>query len=62
MAVLIRSRASLGAILDTFVQVGVPILPGGRTDLFLQQDAQTFGRLVAWLAEFEWRSEGYGRG
>ncbi|MGE5281090.1 MAG: ATP-dependent helicase [Chloroflexota bacterium] len=62
MAVLIRGRSSLGEILDTFVAEDVPVLPGGRTNLFLQQDAQTFGRLCAYLAGHEWRSEPWGPG
>lgn len=62
IAVLIRGRSSLAKILDTFVDEDIPVLPGGRTNLFLQRDAQTFGRLCAWLAGHQWRSEPFGPG
>lgn len=62
IAVLIRGRTSLAAILETFVAEDIPVLPGGRTNLFLQRDAQTFGRLCAWLAGHQWRTDPFGPG
>jgi DNA helicase-2/ATP-dependent DNA helicase PcrA len=62
LAVLLRSRASLGAILDALDTSGIPVQPGGRTNLFLQSDADLFGRLCAWLAGHNWRPDPYGPG
>ena len=59
MAVLVRGRVSLGAILERPPNGrGSPLQPGGRTNLFLQPDAQQFGRLYAWLVDHEWRADG----
>jgi DNA helicase-2/ATP-dependent DNA helicase PcrA len=55
MAVLVRGRVSLGEILDALQAADIPVQPGGRTGLFLQPDAQQFGRVCAWLADHDWR-------
>lgn len=59
MAVLVRGRISLGAILEALESANVPVQPGGRTNLFLQPDAQQFGRLCAWLVDHDWRPAPY---
>ena len=38
----------------------MPVQPAGRTGLFKEPDAQTFGRTFAYLAGNEWRTEQYG--
>ena len=62
IAILLRSRTSLGAILDAIEKAGIPVQPGGRTNLFLQADADLFGRLCAWLSGHDWRPEPFGPG
>ena len=59
IAILCRGRVSLPPILDALEQVGVPVKPGDRTNLFLQPEAELFGRTICWLVERGWRS-GYG--
>ncbi len=62
MAVLVRGSTSYPRILAAFARHGVPVQPGGRTGLFLELDAQLFGRTFAYLAQHDWREQQYGRG
>jgi DNA helicase-2/ATP-dependent DNA helicase PcrA len=56
VAVLVRSWTSLPVIVDALEQAGVPVQPGGRTGLFLQPEADLFGRTLAWLVDHSWRT------
>ena len=62
IAILLRARTSLPVLLDVLEHRGVPVKPDGRTNLFLQQDAQRFGKLCAFLADHDWRPEHFGNG
>ncbi len=62
MAVLVRSSTSYNKLLDAFEGHAIPVLPAGRTGLFLEPDAQRFGRTFAYLADTTWRSTPYGNG
>src|SRR5205823_207264 len=55
VAILCRGRVSFPKILDALREKGIPVLPGGRTNLFLQPEAELFGRTMCWLAGEEWR-------
>ena len=61
IAVLVRSSTSYARLLDAFAEHNVPVQPAGRTGLFKESDAQTFGRTFAYLAGSAWRSEPYGQ-
>lgn len=61
MAILVRSRAAYGRLLDEFSTFDIPVQPGGRTGLFDQLEARLLGRTFVWLAGLDWR-EGYGWG
>lgn len=54
IAILCRGRVSLPAVLDALAAEGVPVQPGGRTNLFLQPEAELFGRTIVWLVDHEW--------
>jgi DNA helicase-2/ATP-dependent DNA helicase PcrA len=58
MAILCRGRVSLPAIVGALEDEGVPVQPGGRTNLFLQPEADLFGRTIAWLVDHQWRVGG----
>lgn len=60
MAVLVRGRVSLPALLDALHAQNVPVQPSGRTNLFLQPEADLFGRTLCWLVGFKWRVGSYG--
>ena len=60
VAVLVRSSTSYSRLLEAFDKHKVPVQPGGRTGLFKEADAQTFGRTFAYLAGSPWRTEQYG--
>lgn len=62
IAVLVRSSTSYTCLLEAFAGRNIPVQPGGRTGLFKEPDAQTFGRTFAYLAGHDWRSEPYGQG
>jgi Superfamily I DNA and RNA helicases len=62
VAVLVRGATSYKKLLRAFGRHGIPVQPGGRTGLFLEPDAQLFGRTFAYLAEHDWRETQYGRG
>ena len=62
VAVLVRSSTSYVRLLAAFTEHNIPVQPAGRTGLFKEPDAQTFGRTFAYLADHEWRSEQYGNG
>ena len=62
IAVLVRSSTSYARLLEAFDEHNIPVQPAGRTGLFTEPDAQTFGPTFAYLADHEWRSEPYGRG
>ena len=47
-------------LLDALEAERIPVQPGGRTYLFLQEDADLFGRTVCWLSDFDWRVSDYG--
>jgi DNA helicase-2/ATP-dependent DNA helicase PcrA len=55
VAVLCRGRVSLPPILEALEEAGIPVQPGDRTNLFLQPEAELFGRTVCWLAGRGWR-------
>lgn len=61
MAVLVRSRAAYGKLVEQFAAFAIPVQPGGRTGLFDQPEAKTLGRTIVWLSDLDWR-EGYERG
>lgn len=62
IAVLVRSSTSYVRLLEAFDEHNVPVQPAGRTGLFTEPDAQTFGRTFAYFADNEWRPERYGKG
>ena len=62
IAVLVRSATSYGRLLAAFAAHDIPVQPGGRTGLFTDPDAQTFGRTCAYLAGHDWRPDPYARG
>ncbi|MCU1484395.1 MAG: ATP-dependent helicase [Actinomycetia bacterium] len=55
IAVLVRTRAAYGAIVDAFNTFGIPLQPGGRTGLFDQPQARVIGQTFAWMTGVEWR-------
>ena len=61
IAILLRARTSLPVLLEVLEHRGVPVKPDGRTNLFLQEDAQRFGKLCAFLADHDWRPEHFGK-
>lgn len=61
MAILVRSRAAYGRLVEEFATFDIPVQPGGRTGLFDQPEARLLGRTFVWLAGLDWR-EGYGWG
>jgi len=61
MAVLVRTRAAYGAIVDAFNTFDIPLQPGGRTGLFDQPHARVVGQTFAWMTGVDWRGA-YGRG
>lgn len=60
IAILCRTRSSFEAILSALQAEGVPVQPGGRTSLFMQPEADVFGRTLCWLVDYEWRIGTYG--
>lgn len=54
-AVLCRGRVSLPPILDALRDCGIPVQPSGRTNLFVQPEADLFGRTICWLVGRGWR-------
>ena len=60
IAVLCRGRVSFPVIVQALESEGVPVQPGGRTNLFLQPDADLFARTLCWLVDHEWRPSQYG--
>jgi DNA helicase II / ATP-dependent DNA helicase PcrA len=59
IAILCRGRGSLPPILEALDEEGVPVQPGGRTNLFLRPEAELFGKTLCWIAETEWREGDY---
>jgi len=62
IAILVRSKTSYERLLKALERSGIPVQPGGRTALFLEPDAQRFGRTFAYLADQTWRGNQYGWG
>jgi DNA helicase II / ATP-dependent DNA helicase PcrA len=56
IAILCRGRVSLPPILQALSERGIPVQSGGRTNLFVQPEADLFGRTVAWLVDHDWRA------
>jgi len=56
IAVLVRGRSAYPKILEALARIGVPVQPGGRSGLFEQPEAQCVGKLLCWLADYEWRA------
>lgn len=54
IAILVRGRAAYPQLLDSLSHWGIPVQPGGRTGLFEQLEAATFGATYAWLADIDW--------
>lgn len=54
IAILVRSRAAYGQLLEQFRTFDIPVQPGGRSALFDQQEAELIGRTFAWLADVDW--------
>jgi DNA helicase-2/ATP-dependent DNA helicase PcrA len=60
IAVLFRSvRTSAPPLLDACQRLRIPVLCGGRTGLFLQEDVAAFGELFAWVIDKDWRDGRY---
>ncbi len=55
IAVLVRGKTSYKAILDAFMELGIPVQPGGRTGLFASPEARVLGRMMSWLVDEDWR-------
>jgi DNA helicase-2/ATP-dependent DNA helicase PcrA len=55
IAILARGRAAYPKILEELERQGIPVQPGGRSGLFEQPEAQCLGKLMCWLAGYEWR-------
>lgn len=61
IAVLFRSvRTSCGPLLEALEERGISVNCGGRTGLFLQQEANVVARTYAWLVDNEWLEARYG--
>lgn len=61
MAVLVRGRVAYRRLLEQFASFDIPVQPGGRSALFEQPEARTLGRVMCWLAGWQWRDT-YGAG
>jgi DNA helicase II / ATP-dependent DNA helicase PcrA len=59
VAVLCRGRVSLPPILKALEELNIPVKPGDRTNLFLQAEAELFGKTICWLVDRGWR-QSYG--
>jgi DNA helicase-2/ATP-dependent DNA helicase PcrA len=59
IAILCRGRVSIPPILKALSDLDVPVQPGGRTNLFMQPEADLFGRTICWLVDHDWRPEAY---
>jgi DNA helicase-2/ATP-dependent DNA helicase PcrA len=55
IAVLVRGRAAYPRLLEQFASFDIPVQPGGRSALFEQPEARTLGRVMCWLAGWDWR-------
>ena len=62
IAVLCRASTSFPTLLAVIKERGIPVQPGGRTNLFLQDDADLFGRTTSWLVDHGWRIGQFGWG
>jgi DNA helicase-2/ATP-dependent DNA helicase PcrA len=62
IAILVRSRTAVPAILEALDEQGVPARPSGRTLLFERPEARTLGQTYCWLAGVDWRDAGYNQG
>ena len=61
IGILLRSvRTSSPPIIEAIRRNDIPFRCGGRTGLFLQPEAQTFGKLFAWLSGNSWKPDRYG--
>ena len=58
IAILCRGRVSLPPILEALEELRVPVQSAGRTNLFLQPEADLFGRTIVWLIGLKWRHGG----
>lgn len=62
IAVLFRSvRGSAPPLIDALRERKIPYRCGGRTGLFLQPEIDWLARAYHWLADFDWRPQGYGQ-
>jgi len=60
VGILLRSvRTSSPPIIAALQEYGIPFRCGGRTGLFLQPEAQAFGKVFAWLSDNGWKPEHY---
>jgi DNA helicase-2/ATP-dependent DNA helicase PcrA len=59
IAILCRGRSSIPDILKALDAHGIPVQPTGRTNLFFQDDADLFGRTIAWLSDDSWFVDRY---
>ncbi|MGK5682282.1 ATP-dependent helicase [Actinoplanes sp. URMC 104] len=55
IAVLVRSRAAYGRLVEQLATFGIPVQPGGRSGLFEMPEARVLGRVFAWLTDTHWR-------
>ena len=55
IAVLVRSRAAYGRLVEQFNTFDIPVQPSGRSGLFDQPEAVVLGKTIAWLTDIEWR-------
>lgn len=62
VAILVRASTSYFRLLEALQRYDVPVQPASRTGLFLEADAQLFGRTFSFLADHDWRPQPYGGG
>jgi DNA helicase II / ATP-dependent DNA helicase PcrA len=62
IAILVRARSAYPRILDALAISGIPVQPGGRTGLFDQPEAETFGATYAWISGVDWSTQRWGGG
>jgi DNA helicase-2/ATP-dependent DNA helicase PcrA len=60
IAVLFRGWVSFPALAAALARHDIPVMPGGRTGLFKQAEADLFGRTLAFLADTGWSQERFG--
>ena len=54
MAVLVRTSAAYGALMDTFRTFDIPVQPGGRIGLFDTEEGRLVAQIYCWLTDVDW--------